>query len=254
MILHHEPGLRGIEIWHGIAQHTSLFDLRDNKARYFAGLLHFLRALHAGEAQTQDPQDTLALRAAREFRRLIVCGGDAAHPALAAVLSTPLPFAVQIVPGPYPGRAGAFTLVAKQGWQRAIALDLGQTQLKVMTAGGNTCVPRDPGQLPFGAHALDSEMGRSRLRAFLRQALPGDLNGSVLALPVALDPTGTARSATYPGLYGPVEPIFAPLFGETPWIVLNDAVLAGLSFRPQERTKTLIVTLGFGVGGALWEF
>ena len=60
-----------------------------------------------------------------------------------------------------------------------------------------------------------------------------------------------AASATYPGLFGPVEPIFAELF-DCPWIVMNDAVLAAVGFEPEESGKTLIVTLGFGFGGAVW--
>jgi predicted NBD/HSP70 family sugar kinase len=61
----------------------------------------------------------------------------------------------------------------------------------------------------------------------------GEFDGVVLALPVALDDCGVAQSATYPGLFGPVEAIFADLFS-TPWVVINDAVLAA-------------------VGGAVWE-
>jgi predicted NBD/HSP70 family sugar kinase len=74
----------------------------------------------------------------------------------------------------------------------------------------------------------------------------------VLALPVALDSVGLAQPSTYPGLYGPVEPLFSELF-ECPWVVVNDAVLAAVGFRPETREKTLVVTLGFGLGGALWH-
>jgi hypothetical protein len=49
-----------------------------------------------------------------------------------------------------------------------------------------------------------------------------------------------------------VEPIFSSLFS-APWVVLNDAVLAALGFPPKRPEKTLVLTLGFGVGGALWE-
>jgi predicted NBD/HSP70 family sugar kinase len=49
-----------------------------------------------------------------------------------------------------------------------------------------------------------------------------------------------------------VEPIFSELF-DCPWVVLNDAVLAAVGFPPKAREKTLVVTLGFGIGGALWE-
>jgi predicted NBD/HSP70 family sugar kinase len=48
-----------------------------------------------------------------------------------------------------------------------------------------------------------------------------------------------------------VQPIFAGLFA-CPCVVLNDAVLAGVGFPPKAGEKTLVVTLGFGIGGALW--
>jgi hypothetical protein len=249
VIVYEEPGLYGLELWCGIARGASLYQLRERKEEYFHALLEFLVRLHRGEERT--------LRRAAGFGRVIVCGGEALHPALGPILCTDsLPFSVAIDGcGTYAARRGACSIFETMQWRRGAALDVGQLQLKVMTVEQRCCLPRDESLLPFGAQALDYLTGRARLRDFVRQGLeriPEPPDGVVLALPVALDSEGVAQPSTYPGLYGPVDEIFADLF-DCPWIVLNDAVLAALSFRPERREKTLVVTLGFGIGGALWD-
>lgn len=257
MILFDEPRLIPLEVWHGLARCTTLFDLRDNKPEYFAGLREFLVNLHHGQALTASEPDTLHLQQARGFQRVIVCGGEASHPALAAALLE-LPFQVEIADtGPYAGKRGAIRIFSQQQWQRGVALDLGQTQLKIMTERHDCCLRRDLDQLPFGPDALDQHVAHQRLRDFLRQGMTEATgaapDGVVLALPVALNAKGDAIASTYPGLYGPVEPLFAELFPTMPWVVLNDAVLAAFGFPPCAGEKTLVITLGFGVGGALWS-
>lgn len=259
MILFDEPRLIPLEVWHGLARGTTLFDLRDNKPEYFAGLREFLVNLHHGQALTASEPDTLRLQQARSFQRVIVCGGEAHHPALAAALAD-LPFPVEIAgTGPYAGKRGATRIFAQQQWQRGVALDLGQTQLKVMTEGHDCCLRRDLDHLPFGPDALETPIAHQRLQDFLRDGLTiakrhlsAAPDGVVLALPVALDAECNAIASTYPGLYGPVEPLFAELFPTLPWLVLNDAILAAFGFPPRAGEKTLVITLGFGVGGALW--
>ncbi len=255
MIVYQHPGLTGLEIWHGVAKKASLYQLRTDKASYFEGLRAFLIDLHQGRAQTEDPQDTAGLQAAKGFSRAIFCGGEAIHPMLREAMHH-MPFAITVdKQGPYASRPGALAIMQELGWKNGVALDLGQTQLKVFTADDHALLPRDEERLPFGANALDAATGQARLRQYLKDGLmhAPQPDGVVLALPVALDAQGTARSATYPGLFGPIEPIFAPVFGDTPWVVLNDAVLAARGFHATPKQKTIVVTLGFGVGGALWR-
>ena len=55
MLAYQYPGLQGLEIWHGLARHTTLYQLHDDKPAYFDGLSEFLKKLHAGNARV-DPR------------------------------------------------------------------------------------------------------------------------------------------------------------------------------------------------------
>jgi hypothetical protein len=255
VIVHEEPGLCGLELWRARSGSATLDQLRERKSEYFQALRGFLVRLHYGKAAVDDAQETEALLKAEGFVRVVFCGGDALHPELKPIFcAAPLPFSIAIGDGLYAAHRGARHIFQTMGWRQGIAVDLGQLQLKVMTARQNRCLPRDFGLLPFGAHAIDAATGRGRLRTFIREGVSGVGNpdGVVLALPVALDCHGVAQPATYPGLFGPVEAIFSDLFA-CPLVVLNDAVLAAIGFRPEAGEKTLVVTLGFGIGGALWD-
>lgn len=240
----HHPHLQGLEVWQGIARHATLYQLRHNKSVYFAALDEFLAELHAGRAQTAagDP-----LTSAAGFKRLLLAGGDATE--AATVLRWPHEVAAA---GPFALRAGAEAIWREQGWKEPIAIDLGQTRLKILTPHSNHAVERDETHLPYGRAALPEAVGRARLREWLRAQLPMAFDGVLLALPNAIGPDGAAESSTYPGLFGPVEPIFQSLFGDAPVIYGNDAILTARGYPPPTCEKTLLLTLGFGVGAALW--
>ncbi len=256
LIVYRHPGLSGIELWHGLVGHATLYQLRDSKREYFEGLREFLVRLHGGRAESSDAPDSADLDRAAGFRWVVFCGGDAGHPLLAQALrSAPLPFEFELADsGPYAARAGARCVFDEMRWNNGVAFDLGQSRLKVISEHDQRVIPRDSAALPFGAYALDPARGIDQLRSMIHTELErfDRPDGVVLGLPVALDEQGSGRPATYPGLFGPVEPLFAGLF-ETPWIVVNDAVLAARGFPPPNSGKTLVVTLGFGIGGALWD-
>ncbi|HEU0124336.1 MAG TPA: hypothetical protein VFQ91_27650 [Bryobacteraceae bacterium] len=245
MIVYSHPGLEGLEVWHGMTRYSSLDQLRTDKAAYFAGLTEFLADLHAGKARTADG---CSLRQAAAFTRLLLAGGDAAE--AAGRLGWPHEVADA---SPYSAKRGAEAIWREMGWTNPVAIDLGQTRLKCLTPDGSSWRERDWERFPHGRAALEAEQARDRLRAFVAGALPAEFDGCVLGLPVAVDEDGVAESSTYPGLYGPLEPLFGPVFGERPWVVVNDAVLTGRGFPPEQGEKTLVLTLGFGVGGALWR-
>ncbi len=254
VIIYQEPGLYGLEIWRGIARNATLFQLRERAGEYFPALRDFLIQLHHGEAVSDNHDETIALRQAAGFVRVVFCGGGALAPSLKTAFDVgPLPFDIEIdTSGPFSSRGGAGRIFRSKAWSRGVALDLGQTQLKLITTTGNTIFERDTLQLPFGARSLETTLGQTRLRAWLAQAVSQlEPDGVVLGLPVELAPNGVAKASTYPGLFGPIGPIFAGLF-KCPMVALNDAVLAALGFPPRSGEKTLVVTIGYGVGGALW--
>ena len=240
MIVYQHPGLEALEVWHGLAQHTTLFQLRDDKPAYYAGLAEFLERLHAGLAETATC-DQLAHAAG--FNRLLIAGGGAA--------AIPFPHTL-LPPDPFCARRGAEAIWTELAWQRPLAIDLGQTQMKLISPSANIAFQR---KLPYGRAALPECEGRDQLRAFLRTALSttNNYDGVVLALPNRITPQGEAESSTYPGLYGPIEPLFASLFPNVPWVVVNDAVLTARGYPPPSKEKTLVLTMGFGVGAALWH-
>jgi hypothetical protein len=261
VILYQKPGLAGLELWNGLsAEGRTLYQLRDSPHEYFGALSAFLDRLHRGTAETAEWRGTAGISGAKGFRHLVCCGGTALDPRLAAALAArPLPYTFEINSGgAYSGREGAAMIAGEMGWRRWVALDLGQTQLKVMTSTKCFRVSRDPSVLPYGARSLDVDVGRSRVREVIlsgllraEQLAGRPFDGIVLGLPAAIDSMGEMQPASYPGLQGPVEAVFAGLF-PAPAVVLNDAVLAARGFPPKDGAKTLVITLGFGVGGALW--
>jgi hypothetical protein len=228
MLVYNHPGLQGLELWHGLAANTTLHQLRHDKPAYAAGLDGFLEELHAGTAQTADG-DSLALAAG--FDRLLLTGGDAAE--LSPALARPHEL---VNPGPFAARPGAEAIWSELGWHDPLAIDLGQSRLKWFTRDTSGTIER----------------GRAQFRELVQRALPPTYDGVLLALPTAIDHAGNAGSCSYSGLYGPVASLFANLFN-APWVVCNDAVLAARGYPPATQEKTLVLTLGFGVGAALWH-
>ena len=242
------PGLYALEIWRGIAGGVPLSHFQGRKAEYFLALREFLLQLYEGAASVEGERETRNLMQAAGFERLVLCGGGALDPSLGAVLrSEELPFAVEIdAAGPYAAKRGALRIFDAMGWRRGLALDLGQTQLKVMTAARDAVLTRDTSS---GLRELITD-GISRVIG--QNGGDGDPpDGVVLALPASLGSDGVARSANCPDLCGPVQTTFSGLFA-CPCVVLNDAVLAAVGFPPLAGEKTLVLTLGFGLGSALW--
>jgi predicted NBD/HSP70 family sugar kinase len=107
---------------------------------------------------------------------------------------------------------------------------------------------------------------RRRLREFISLKLQFAMSESgqrpgamVFALPAKLDDNGTPHGSNYAGMAGDRALLIHGLeqagLGSLPLFVLNDAELAALSARLDERLaafrKVLVLTLGFGIGAAL---
>jgi hypothetical protein len=166
--------------------------------------------------------------------------------------------------GRFAGERGGLALLAQLGYERGAVVDVGQTGIKASLDGRRLVVERDRQALPFefidpsGAPPRASGMRLSAAAAFIGGAIAElDASALVLALPCPLDDACVPGPCTY-GWEGETRLVQAILeasgrsFREV--LVLNDAELAAETARlacPGRRT--LVITLGFGPGGALLE-
>jgi hypothetical protein len=211
-----------LEIWDllvdGVPLHHRLD--RDRLARG-------IEALGAGTATTATGAD---LRAARGFEVLVVGGGGAWM----------APPGARVLPGgAFAGERGGRALLAARRW---LVVDLGQTSVKVSWPGRRVRLPR---------------AGRTARELLMRAFSCARADAVCVALPAAIDDHGAPGPSTYADLRGDLVDrcLRRAGLGHARRIVMNDAVLAACSARlspaHDPARKTLVVTLGFGVGGAV---
>jgi predicted NBD/HSP70 family sugar kinase len=149
-----------------------------------------------------------------------------------------------------------------------LVIDVGQTAVKLMLAGERGLFRRDWQALPAAESVPCIQPAhRQRLRSFVADAIRSFLQRTsarppdvvVLALPCELDDQGVPGPCSYAGLEHDSEFADAVLaeagLADLPCLLLNDAELAAVSARARWDSlllpRTLVVTLGFGVGAAL---
>ena len=163
----------------------------------------------------------------------------------------------------FAGECGGLALLAQQGCAGCV-VDLGQTQLKISTREKRWTFARDFKALPVRDDDADYDHAAQRLR--LREFIASSLRecgvqpeAVVFALPARLGDDGKPEGSSYAGMRGDARlvPDALALAGLAPRIVfvLNDAELAALSaladVRVSPAKRTLVLTLGFGLGAAL---
>ena len=187
--------------------------------------------------------DKLHAALATRFSHVVLCGGGA-NAALASALGVPVTLATDLFAA---ARAGA-------GFRSALCADVGQTSIKLAHGDRVWRVPRDFARAPLRdetpVHAR--EAARASTIRFLAEQLAG-AERIVLGLPCEVDARGIPRSCTY--CFRDPDPELVSALGTTPIEVANDAELAALAARTDPRVPrdaiTLVLTIGFGVGGAL---
>ncbi len=256
------PGVVPLELWDLELGAGILWDHMEGAALPTA-LVEAIEKLRRGTARTRSRIPIPAC--ARELRAVWLAGGRA-HAIDATAMSTALGLPVRIAPDPTAhAEHGARALVPEAA--RLAVVDLGQSCLKVFLDGRRFEHPRPWDRLPLRAQASASEreLARSTLRQWVGEALGHAAAGGappdvvVLALPCALPDTSIPGSSSYLGLEG--DAAFIPaVLAVAGWssasrvLVLNDAELAAVAAGLDPRTRdtiTLVLTLGFGVGGAL---
>lgn len=139
----------------------------------------------------------------------------------------------------------------------ALCADVGQTAIKLVHGERAWRIERDFTRAPFRDYVsfANREQARASTIALLAEVVPPHPS-IVLGLPCELDPAGIPRSCTY--CFRDPDPELlvelATRLGASIEVV-NDAELAALAARADPRvprdTTTLVLTIGFGVGGAL---
>jgi hypothetical protein len=201
------------------------------------------------------------------FEAVFLTGGRSMEGGLRESLSS-LPFPAVFDHEPvFGGERGGFALLQSRGLSGWI-LDLGKSQLKFSAPGRHWIFPRDWQRLRISGDVplMEEPAQRRRLREFIALNLQfariecGQCpEALVVALPAKLDGDGTPHTCNYAGMKGDstLLPDALQLAGlpDLPLFVLNDAELAALTARLDERLagfrKVLVLTLGFGIGAAL---
>ncbi len=255
------PGIVPLELWDLCVGDAILWGLMD-QPDFPAIFVRALEELHAGRAISRS--DGPVSDAARGFDAVFIGGGGAGNPRLRTALAEapwPVLFGVDEV---YVGSRGGHALLAQHGLAGIVA-DLGQTRLKVSWGEKRWDFARDFARLPLredGASPAPAGQ-RAALRAFLCGHLAhcgtAAPEGIVLALPARLDDTGSPEGSSYVGMAGDAQLVPDVLrrlgWEDAPNWLVNDAELAAMTARLDERVRpedrTLVLTLGFGLGAAL---
>lgn len=256
------PGVVPVELWDLELSRGILWDHMDGDG-LSAALVEAVEHLRRGTARTRSRTPIPAL--AREPGALWLAGGRASTIDPATLATTVgLPVFIADDPTAFAER-GARALVPEA--DALAVIDLGQSRLKLSVGGRRFEHERPWERLPLydASPACEPARARTALRAWVGEALAAasaitgsDPDAVVLALPCELPAAPIPGSSSYPGLQG--DRAFVPdVLATAGWhparvLVLNDAELAAAAAGLDPRTRdllTLVLTLGFGVGGAL---
>lgn len=255
-------GVVPVELWDVELSRGILWDHMERHALPGA-LVEAVERLRSGTARTRSRSPIPALT--RELGALWLAGGRASTidpVTLGAALGLPVWLADE--PTTFAERGGR-ALVPDAA---ALAvIDLGQRRLKLSVGGKRFEHERPWDRLPLRetSPSVDPARARAALHAWVGAALAGAASSTntapdavVLALPCELPDAPIPGSSSYPGLLGDTT-FVASILAAAGWhparvLVLNDAELAAVAAGLDARahgTLTLVLTLGFGVGGAL---
>ncbi len=250
---HRDPRVTPLEVWDLLVAGTPLYSVpRD---RHFAATLgRAVESLIDGTAVSESLPTFPA--ACRHITRVVLVGGAASevrwtHRRIPAI-SAPDP--------EHCAERGGLAILAAAG-KRGLVVDLGQSRLKIRGTSRHVHT-RDLTDIPISTRPV-MNLGRAALiswaAAALRQAAKETTpEAIVLALPCEVDPHGAPGTCSYPWSAG--DPIVHDMLAAAdlthlPTCLLNDAELAALGVATDATATTgdttLVLTLGFGVGGAL---
>lgn len=279
-------GVHPVELWDAPCRGGILQDFRHD-ARLAEALAEVVRDL-PGRLATAHGARAAPARAAASIAHVHLLGGgvgEALRAQLAARLSSRMSAAAPAgTPAPIcslgtnatfaAAHAGLRRLHELHAAQAPLAVDVGQTSLKVCSARGSWRVERDLERAPL-RHDVDEASAleaRRRTRAFVSEvvAAHGPCDALLVALPSELLAEGRLGPCTY--AWGDDDAWLTAVAERAGagarLAIANDAELAGAAWldvrtaapaaasapaAPGESAATLVLTAGYGIGAALVE-
>lgn len=256
------PGVIPLELWDLWVNGRTLWETMNggNFPDVLCGIIQKLRR-GEGETRSEGPVPDVI----KGFDSLFVSGRRSQEPPLfAALRGLDLPTIFTRTPD-HPGSVQGLHLLGDfgGGW----LCDLGQSALKICAASQSMKFGRDLQRLPIRVEgSMESiPLQRQQLRDWLSESLRifstrAEVPEAILfALPSRLDDAAVPESSSYIGMEedGMLIHDVVKAAGVNPRrvMVMNDAELAALDAlcepQLQGRAKTLVITLGFGLGAAL---
>ena len=258
------PGVIALELWDLLVNGRVLWETMQDP-EFPETLCRTIAALQRGQGETRSEGRVPGVIAG--FDSLYVAGGRSREPQIRSGLEMlGLPIAFSQTPD-FPGEIGGHRLLAGFASATGWLCDLGQTSFKICTKGARMQFRRDLQRLPVRADGPAESVPEQRrqLRNWLSESLGTFLNQAaapdaiLFAIPSRLDDEAVPEGSSYIGMAGDGSLIADAIMaaGMTPRrrLVMNDAELAALDAVAeaalQRCAKTLVITLGFGLGAAL---
>lgn len=248
---HRDPRIVPIEVWDLVVDGVGLYRA-DRGAGYGALLGRAVESLIDGVAVSVS--GTIYPALCRDVARVVLVGGAASE---VVWVNARIP-AIHAAHGEHIAEAGGRAILRRLG-ARGLVVDLGQSRLKVSGASRRV-YGRDLARIPVSMRPVEG-FGRAALIDFVAGALREAADEAmpeaiVLALPCELSPDGALGTCSYPWRAGDSivsEMLAAAGLATVPTILINDAELAAVGVAEQISidVPTLVLTVGFGIGGAL---
>lgn len=246
---HLDPRVVPLEVWDLVVDGVPLYR-RGRGPAFGAALGRAAEALAAGVARNEAGERYPD--ACRQIRRVVLVGGAAGELEWSGALP-----AERAPAGEHAAEEGGRAIL---GGLRGLVVDLGQSRLKVAAGGRRWALERDLDAIPISRRPIDLT-GRAALVDFVAGALRTAATSErpeaiVLALPCEVSERGVLGTCSYPWRAGDDiarEFLAAAGLADVPTLLLNDAELAaiGVAARGPVDGATLVLTIGWGVGGAL---
>ncbi len=227
-----------LEIWDVLIDGKTLWEWQEH-ADYIQKLELGLEAIKTGSAHTKSKGKVL--RKAKDFEKVFFTGGRSRNKKLRGVFS-----AAQFSENSIFEASEA----ALARWPDALVIDVGQTQIKISYGEKRETFARDYDLLPVGKHSK-----KGSLLDYIKQSLPSiQPEHIILALPCYIHDDLTLGGSSYAEMKQNPTLLhdLTLTYPTAKWQVINDAELATLCVNDC-REKTLVLTLGFGIGGCIVE-